>query len=189
MVGFIEYVQGVWGGPLPGQLIRAILIAAVFELLVFVVNRYIRARTAPALRQDLGREPTERVRRRRIVQGVPMALNRAVLYTIAMLMILRTFRLQTEAELLPALVLAIVIALVAAKEPLRDAISGWLITWDNLYAPGDRVTIGEDRGFVTDLTLRHTRLRTRDGRELVIRNSKVARVAREPGEEEEPTES
>ena len=35
MQGFIEFVQGIWGGPLPGQLIRAILVAAVFELLVF----------------------------------------------------------------------------------------------------------------------------------------------------------
>ena len=186
MEGFISYVQDVWGGPLPGQLIRAILIAAVFELLVFVNNRYIRAKTAPALRQDLGREASERVRRRRIVQGVPMALNRAILYAIALLMVLRTFRVQTEAELLPALLVVIVAALVIGKAALRDCLSGWLITWDNLYVPGDRVNIGEHRGTVTALTLRHTILRTRDGRELVIPNSKVDLIVNETAEDDAP---
>lgn len=183
MAGFIEYVQGVWGGALPGQLMRAILIAALFELLVFAINRYIRAKTAPALRQDLGKEAGERVRRRRIVQGMPMLVNRAVLYTVALLMILRTFRVQTEAELLPALVIIVVAALVIAKDALRDCFSGWLIVWDDLYSPGDRVTIGEHRGTVTDLTLRHTRLRTRDGRELVIPNSKVALISNDSAED------
>lgn len=185
MEGFVEYVQDIWGGPLPGQLIRAILIAAVFELLVFVVNRYIRAKTAPVLRQDLGREAAERVRRRRIVQGVPMALNRALLYAVALLMILRTFRLRTEAELLPALAVVIVVALVIGRDALRDCVRGWFITWDNLYSPGDRVTIGEHRGLVMDLTLRQTVLRTRDGRELVIPNRKVELVSNESEEESE----
>ncbi len=184
MQGFIEYVQEIWRGPLPRQLMHAILIAAVFELLVYFINRYIRRKTAPALRQDLDREPAERVRRRRIVQGIPMALNRALLYAVALLMVLRTFRLPTEAELLPALAIVIVAALVTGRDALRDCVGGWLINWDRLYSPGDRVVIGEHRGVVTDLTLRHTKLLTRDGRELVIPNSQVRLVANETREDE-----
>ncbi len=183
MQGFIEYVQGIWQGPLPGQLIRAILIAAVFELLVYLVNRYIRAKTAPALRRDVGREASERVRRRRIIQGVPMALNRILLYAIALLMILRIFGLQTHAELLPVLGVVVVVALIAGKGALRDCVHGWLIHWDSLYAPGDRVTIGDHRGVVTDMTLRYTTLRTRDGREIVIPNSRVEMISNESGAE------
>lgn len=179
MQGFIEYVRNVWLGPLPLKLAYAILAAGGFELVHLLTSRMIRRAIAPALRQDAAREPGERVRRRRIVQGLPLVVNRAVWYTIALLMIVRIFGLATSAEILPVLGLAAVAALIAGKTALRDCVSGWLINWENLYAPGDRVTIGEHRGTVTDLSLRTTTLRTRDGRELVIRNSQVEFVSNE----------
>ena len=101
MQGFIEFVQGIWGGPLPGQLIRAILVAAVFELLVFFAGRAIRRALMGVLRRDSGREPAERIRRRRIVEGLPLAATRLVLYAVALLMILRIFGLPTHAEIIP----------------------------------------------------------------------------------------
>ncbi|NLO06317.1 MAG: mechanosensitive ion channel [candidate division WS1 bacterium] len=187
MEGFIEFMREVWGGSLPVQLVRAILVAAIFELLVFLVNRSIRARTATALRLDAGREPNERMRRRRIVQGLPMMLTRGVLYVVAFLMILRIFGVQTSAEVLPVLILLVVSALVVARRALRDAMEGWLIHWDDLYAVGDRVTIGEHRGTVTGMSLRSTWLRTRDGREIVIPHSKVELVSNEARADEEVT--
>ncbi|MFW6156661.1 MAG: mechanosensitive ion channel family protein [Armatimonadota bacterium] len=171
--GFIEYVRDVWLGPLPMKLAYGILAAGAFELVYLLTNRLIRRAIAPVLRRDAAREPAERVRRRRIVQGLPVAVNRALWYTIALLMILRIFGLRIGAELLPVLAFAGVAALVIGKNALRDCLSGWLINWENLYAPGDRVTIGEHRGTVTGLSLRTTTIRTRDGRELVIRNSQV----------------
>lgn len=176
MQGFISYVQGVWAGPLPGQLIRAILVAAVFELLAFLVGRAIRRSLRGALRADAGREPAERIRRRRIVEGIPLALTRALLYAIALLMILRIFGLQTGAEILPALAAILVFALVIFRDTLRDAARGYMIAYDALYAPGDRVAIGELTGIVTDLSLRATRLRTGEGREVVIPNARVGQV-------------
>ncbi len=176
MQGFIRYVQDVWAGPLPGQLIRAILVAAVFEVLAFVVGRAIRHSLRGALRADAGREPAERIRRRRIVEGLPLAVARAVLYLIALLMILRIFGLQTGAEIIPVLAGLIVVALVVFRDALRDAARGYMIAYDALYAPGDRVTIGELTGLVTDLSLRSTRLRTGEGREVVIPNARVGQV-------------
>lgn len=177
MQGFIEYVRDVWLGPLPLKLAYAILAAGAFELVLLLTSRMIRRAIAPALRQDAAREPAERVRRRRIVQGVPLGINRAIWYTIALLMIVRIFGLRIGAEILPVLGFAAVAALVIGKNALRDCLSGWLIGWENLYVPGDRVTIGEHRGTVTDLSLRTTTLRTRDGREVVIRNSQVELVS------------
>ena len=174
--GFISYMQDVWAGPLPGQLIRAILVAAVFELLAFVVGRAIRHSLRGALRADAGREPAERIRRRRIVEGLPLAGARAVLYLIALLMILRIFGLQTGAEVIPVLAALVVVALVVFRDALRDAARGYMIAYDALYAPGDRVTIGELTGLVTDLSLRATRLRTGEGREVVIPNARVGQV-------------
>lgn len=176
MQDFIEYVQGVWGGPLPGQLIRAILVAAVFELLVFLVGRAIRRALRGTLRLDAGHDPSERIRRRRIVEGIPLLINRAILYAIALLMILRIFGLPTGAEVLPVLGAVVVVALVAFKGALRDAARGYMIFYDALYAPGDRVIIGNFTGIVTELSLRTTHLRVGEGREVVIPNSHVLEV-------------
>ncbi|MFW5867373.1 MAG: mechanosensitive ion channel family protein [Armatimonadota bacterium] len=173
MQGFVEYVRDVWLGSLPMKLAYAILAAGAFELIYLLTSRAIRRALKPALRQDASREPGERVRRRRIVQDLPLALNRAVWYSVALLMILRIFGLPTGKELLPAIAVLAVGALVIGRDALQDCLRGWLINFENLYAPGDRVTIGEHRGTVTDLSLRTTTLRTRDGREVVMRNSQI----------------
>ena len=173
MQGFLEYVREVWLSQWPVRLAYGILAAGCFELIYLLTSRMIRRAVAPALRQDAAREPAERVRRRRIVQGVPLSINRAIWYSIALLMIVRIFGLRIGAEVLPVLGFAAVAGLVIGKNSLRDCLSGWLINWENLYVPGDRVTIGEHRGTVTDLSLRTTTLRTRDGREVVMRNSQV----------------
>lgn len=177
MQDFIDFVQGIWGGPLPGQLIRAILVAAVFELLVFLAGRAIRRALVGTLRRDAGREPAERIRRRRIVEGLPLAITRLVLYAIALLMILRIFGLPTGAEIIPVGAAVLTLGLVIFLGPLRDAARGYLIVYDDLYAPGDRVTIGELTGTVSELSLRSTHLRTGDGREHVIGNAQVTSVA------------
>jgi len=183
--GFVEYVRDVWLGPLPMKLTYAILAAGAFEVIYLLTARAIRRAVAPTLRQDTAREPTERVRRRRIVQDVPLGLNRAVWYALALLMILRIFGLPTAAEVLPAIALLGVAVLVIGKGVLRDCLRGWLINWDDLYRPGDRVTIGDQRGTVTDLSLRTTTVRTRDGRQVVIRNSRVELLSNDSREGDE----
>lgn len=185
MQGFLEYVRDVWLGPLPLRLTYAIFAAAAFELIYLLTNWMIRRALAPNLRQDAAREPAERVRRRRIVQGVPLAVNRALWYTIALLMIVRIFGLDISSELLPVLGFAAVVVLVVGKNQLRDCVGGWMINWENLYVPGERVTIGEHRGTVTELTLRTTTIRTRDGRELVIPNRHVVLVSNDTRSESE----
>lgn len=174
--GLIQFIQRQWLSPLPVQLVRAILVAALFELLVYLTNRRIRAALAPALRRDTGREPSERIRRRRIVEALPLLANRGLLYVVAFLMIFRIFGLKTGAEVLPILLAVVLVALVIFRDHLRDAVRGYYIHYDYLYAPGERVTIGKLTGVVTELSLRNTRVRTSDGQEMVIPNSQVRSV-------------
>jgi len=176
--GFYEYVRDIWLSPWSTRLLYAIFAAGAFEVVYLLTSAWIRRRVTPALRRDAGREPSERIRRRRIVEGVPLAVNRTVWYLMAFLMILRIFGLQTGAEIIPVLAAVLVVGLVAGKRALRDAVSGYMISFDNLYAPGDQITVGEVSGIVTELSLRNTRLRTQDGREIPIPNSQVMRVTR-----------
>ena len=174
--GLIQFIQRQWLSPLPVQLVRAILVAALFELLVYLTNRRIRAALEPALRRDTGREPSERIRRRRIVEALPLLVNRGLLYVVAFLMIFRIFGLKTGAEVLPILLAVVLVALVIFKDHLRDAARGYYIHYDYLYAPGERVTIGKLTGVVTEVSLRNTQVRTSDGQEMVIPNSQVRSV-------------
>src|ERR1039457_1738454 len=121
MSKFWEYFVHVWLSTLPQQLMRAILVAILFELLLVLVRRYIQTRLRPILLRDAGDPPAIRVQRRRLLLSVPIFLSRAVMYIVAILIILRIFGLQTWAEVLAIALAVIVVALVAFWRPLRDA--------------------------------------------------------------------
>ncbi len=173
---FVAYVQAVWLGPLPGQLIRAILVAALFEGLVYVARWWILRRLRPVLLRDAGAPPPSRVQRRRLLLSVPTLFARGVLYVLAILIILRIFRLQTAAEVLPVGLALVVVALVAFWRPLRDAAQGYLILYDHLYTRGERVVIAGREGTVQDVHLRWTHLVADDGTPLIIPHSEVGEV-------------
>ncbi len=140
------------------------------------MESFFRWRLRPVLVRDVGADPSARVRRRRLLVGAPVVVVRMVLYTIAVLMILRIFRLNTGAELLPMGLALLAVGLVVAYGPLRDALSGYFILYDHIYSEGDEVVIGEVEGTVDQMTLRHTRLRTPDGQLITIPHRHVGTV-------------
>lgn len=170
---FYQYFLNVWLSPFTVHLVRAIEAAIAIVLFTLLTNWRLKRALRGALRRDTGREPSERIRRRRIVEGLPVLINTAVLNVVGILMVLRILGLPTGAELLPGVLVVVLLALVILKDHLRDAARGYYIMYDNLYGPGDRVTIGELTGVVTDLGLRTTRLRTGEGQEVVIPNRRV----------------
>ena len=175
---FYEYFRNLWFSPLRVQAVQAIYIAIVFELLVFATNMRLRRALSGALRRDKTREASERIRRRRVIEGLPMLINRIILYLLGLLMILRVLGLPTGAEVLPILLAGVVFTLVVFRDPLRDAARGYYIMYDCIYAPGDRITVGELTGLVMELNLRVTRLRVEggEGREVTISNRQVGNV-------------
>lgn len=186
---FYQYFLRAWLSPFRVHLLQALLVAGAIELLLFIVSWWLRRALAGALRRDVGREPSERIRRRRIVEGLPLRLSRGVLYTIGLLMVLRVLGLPTSAELLPVLALLVVAVLVLFRDQLRDLVRGYFIMYDYLYGPGDRVSLGNLTGVVTELTLRSTRLQVEggEGREVVMPNRLIQSVvnhSRRPRREE-----
>jgi small conductance mechanosensitive channel len=176
MSKFWEYFVHVWLSTLPQQLMRAILVAILFELLLVLVRRYIQTRLRPILLRDAGDPPAIRVQRRRLLLSVPIFLSRAVMYIVAILIILRIFGLQTWAEVLPIALAVIVVALVAFWRPLRDAAQGYMLLYDHLYTRGEQVLIAGRQGIVQEIGLRSTRLHAADGVEVTIPHSAIGEV-------------
>lgn len=65
----------------------------------------------------------------------------------------------------------------ASQNLIKDTINGLLIIFEDQYAVGDVVTIGEVGGMVENLNLRITQLRDAEGRLITIPNSAVVMVA------------
>ena len=178
---FYDFIRRLWLSALPMQLGRAILVAALFEALVFLANSRIRNALAPALERDAHADGAQRVHRRRVVLGLPMLLMRALLYVIALLIMLRIFRFEAELDVYPTLLVVLVLVSVGARNVLRDVVSGYFIHHDYLYAVGDEITVGDNSGMVSEISLRATKLRTRDGQETVIPNAEVRALVNRTG--------
>ncbi len=65
----------------------------------------------------------------------------------------------------------------ASQNLIKDTINGLLIIFEDQYAVGDVVTIGEVGGMVENLSLRITQLRDGEGRLITIPNSQITLVA------------
>ena len=65
----------------------------------------------------------------------------------------------------------------ASQNLIKDTINGLLIIFEDQYAVGDVVTIGEVGGMVENLSLRITQLRDGEGRLITIPNSAIVQVA------------
>ena len=66
---------------------------------------------------------------------------------------------------------------LASQNLIKDAINGFIIIWDDRYAVGDIVDIGQVSGLVEDINLRITQLRDAEGRLITVPNSAVDIVA------------
>lgn len=61
----------------------------------------------------------------------------------------------------------------AAQDSLANTIAGFLIFWDKPFTVGDFVEVEDEYGEVTEITLRTTRIRTRNNTYVVIPNKEI----------------
>jgi len=61
----------------------------------------------------------------------------------------------------------------AAKDSLSNVIAGFLIVWDKPFVSGDWITMAGESGCVSEITMRTTRIRTRENTYVVIPNQTV----------------
>jgi small-conductance mechanosensitive channel len=176
MESFTAFFGRIWGSALPHRLAWAIGIAVVFELLTWLLSKRLRAAFAGVLQRDLYLDATERVGRRKIILGVPLLLGRSGLFCLGILIIVRYLGFDTGHEIIPLLVTLLALTGLIFWQPLRDAAAGYFIAYDNLYNVGEKVTLGDVSGTVTEFTLRRTVLAGQDGREVTLPNSQVSGV-------------
>ncbi|MEB3213967.1 MAG: mechanosensitive ion channel family protein [Leptolyngbyaceae bacterium] len=65
---------------------------------------------------------------------------------------------------------------LSAQNLLKDIINGCLILWEDQYAVGDVISVGQELGFVEHMTLRITQLRDPDGELVTIPNGSISTV-------------
>lgn len=61
----------------------------------------------------------------------------------------------------------------AAKDSLSNIMAGFLIFWDKPFHVGDWVTLADNYGRVAEITMRTTRVQTRDNKWVIIPNATV----------------
>jgi small conductance mechanosensitive channel len=62
---------------------------------------------------------------------------------------------------------------LAAQDTLSNTIAGFTIFWDKPFIVGDYITVADEYGRVTDITLRSTRIRTPRNSFVVIPNKRI----------------
>jgi len=62
---------------------------------------------------------------------------------------------------------------LASQNLIKDFINGFFIIWEDQYAVGDVIVVGDVGGFVENMNLRITQLRNEEGRLITIPNSEI----------------
>ena len=94
---------------------------------------------------------------------------------VSFVMILDLWGIDTK-SLLASLGVVSLVAGLALQDFLKDIIAGMTILFEDQYAVGDVVTIGEFKGTVTYLGIKTTRLKSFTGETLIIANRNIDRV-------------
>ncbi len=100
-------------------------------------------------------------------------LVKIVLWILVIIMLIKRFGVDISA-LLTGVGLGGLAFALAAKDMLSNLFGGIALLTDKPFKIGDRIKTGNNDGFVTEIGLRTTRIRTLDGTQLIIPNSVIA---------------
>jgi small-conductance mechanosensitive channel len=156
------------GGILPFQVpvwIMQLLSALLVLLLAFVASRLVV--------RVLGRRIAQRFRRPSLTRTALRGI-RAGVYIFALLTVLNIYGLELGDIALSVTVFSAVIGVILAPI-VGSIISGMFLLADQPYEIGDMIELADrgQRGFVEDITLRHTKIFTLDNTFLVIPNGEI----------------
>lgn len=114
-------------------------------------------------------------RRQKTTLGLINNIVKYFIAIVALLMILDVYGIDTK-SLLASLGVISLVAGLALQDFLKDIISGFSIIFEDQYAVGDIVTIGDFKGKVTYLGVKSTRLKAFTGETLIISNRNIDRI-------------
>jgi small conductance mechanosensitive channel len=142
------------------RLLAAFGVFAAFYLLLRILQ--------PALRAALRRAEFAEALIHLLVNG----LVRATILILGLVMAASQLGIDVTAALTGIGVLGIALGF-AAQETVANMIAGFLIFWDRPFKVGDWVTTEGEYGEVREITMRTTRIRTRNNTFVVIPNKQV----------------
>ena len=159
---------------LSGRTVEAIITAVVGLVIVLGVRWGLGLAVDRYERRLASRDPAEAARRRTTL----LFLRRVVVALVAVIAAWNVLSLYPETDqivnalLASSAVVAIFVGL-AFNTPLSNLGSGMLVAFAQPLRIGDRVTVGEQTGFVEEMDLLYTTLVTDDARRVFIPNSQL----------------
>jgi len=146
-----------------------ILIQFLIRLVNNLVENYIESNAAR--HQNFVRDRQRRVTLARLVTYL---VNSVVIFLFSII-VFDNLGINLSALLATAGVFSLAIGF-AAQNLIKDAINGFFILWEDQFAEGDTIKIGEQTGEVVKLNLRVTQLRNQKGALVTIPNSVITTV-------------
>lgn len=157
------------GGSILKILLILVLAWAVIRVSRFLLGRFFRHQA------DAKHRFTLDTRKANTLNAVLQNLIRYIVYFSAVLMVLAELGVQTASLIAAAGVGGVAIGF-GAQSLVKDIISGFFILFEDQYAVGDYIEVGEVTGTVTEIGLRTTRIMAYTGEEHIVPNGEITRV-------------
>ena len=154
------------------RLLAILLIALLLNRLLRIFTR----RLVHSADESSGRGAQLREQQMRTLAGVLYSAGTAVIVILSFLLALPVFGFNVT-PLAAAAGLASLALGFGAQHLVRDIINGFFAVFEDQYAVGDTVRIGDLTGRVEHLTLRRTVLRDAQGALVSIPNGEIGRIA------------
>ena len=171
----LNLVNGFAVSSLLAMLASVVAIAVASYILVRLLHEASR-RVAERLVRGDEEVPRERQQKAKTLAGIVETTGRMLIIVIAGLMALQQIGLPIAPLLASAGVVGIAAGL-AAQGLIRDYIAGFLIVWENQFAVGDVITVGEHSGMVEHMSFRTTVLRNLEGAVITVPNGEIRVVS------------
>jgi moderate conductance mechanosensitive channel len=163
--------------------VAAVLASLVRRLIGRIVERMKDPDLAPTrrLRKRVGvrvaeiEEDLRRAQRADALGGLATSVVRAIIWTMAIIMVIDQFGVQIGPLIAGAGILGVALGF-GAQDLVKDFLSGVFMLIEDQYGVGDIVDAGEAIGVVEGISLRSTRVRDVDGTLWHIPNGEIRRV-------------
>lgn len=158
-----------------GSTIVSIVVIIVVALIVLRLLRTFVQKIVQRVLSDTDQTPRELRQKAQTLAAVVESAGRLIVFLVAGMMILSNIGLDIGPLIASAGVAGLAIGL-GAQSLIRDTINGFFILFENQYAVGDSVRVGEFSGTVEEVSLRRTVLRSVNGAVIIIPNGEVRAV-------------
>ncbi|HXJ07776.1 MAG TPA: mechanosensitive ion channel family protein [Candidatus Acidoferrum sp.] len=162
----------------PQLTLTSILDLAAIIIIALLVNRFLRAMSNLIVKRAATQSRAAQVREQqtRTLAGVLYSAGSKVVWVVALLTASYIVGINPTPVLTLAGVASVAIGF-GAQNLIRDVITGFYIVFEDQYAMGDTIQVGEISGRVENLTLRRTVLRDARGALVTIANGEIRTVS------------